>query len=71
MKGKLTANTSIFMVGDYSQTLYSRGFSWKQAGLQVQGRSFSLKRNFRNTRQIAETSAALNTYNQHVKLSGE
>jgi len=71
MKGKSTANTSIFMVGDYSQTLYSRGFSWKQAGLQIQGRSFSLKRNFRNTRQIAETSAALNAYNQHVKLSGE
>lgn len=71
MKGKSTANTSIFMVGDYSQTLYSRGFSWKQAGLQIQGRSFSLKRNFRNTRQIAETAAALNAYNEHVKMSGE
>lgn len=71
MKGKSAANTSIFMVGDFSQTLYSRGFSWKQAGLQIQGRSFSLKRNFRNTRQIAETAAALNAYNEHVKLSGE
>jgi len=71
MKGKSTANTSIFMVGDYSQTLYSRGFSWKQAGLQIQGRSFSLKRNFRNTRQIAETAAALNAYNEHVKMSGD
>ena len=71
MKGKSTANTSIFMVGDFSQTLYSRGFSWKQAGLQIQGRSFSLKRNFRNTRQIAETAAALNAYNENVKLSGE
>ena len=71
MKGKSTVNTSIFMVGDYSQTLYSRGFSWKQAGLQIQGRSFSLKRNFRNTRQIAETAAALNAYNEHVKMSGE
>lgn len=71
MKGKSTTNTSIFMVGDYSQTLYSRGFSWKQAGLQIQGRSFSLKRNFRNTRQIAETAAALNAYNENVKMSGE
>lgn len=71
MKGKSTANTSIFMVGDYSQTLYSRGFSWKQAGLQIQGRSFGLKRNFRNTRQIAETAAALNAYNENVKMSGE
>lgn len=71
MKGKSSSNTSIFMVGDYSQTLYSRGFSWKQAGLQIQGRSFSLRRNFRNSRQIAETAAALNAYNQNVKLSGE
>lgn len=59
------------MVGDYSQTLYSRGFSWRQAGLQIQGRSYSLKRNFRNTRQIAETAAALNAYNEHVKMSEE
>jgi superfamily I DNA/RNA helicase len=71
MKGKDAANSSIFMVGDYSQTLYSRGFSWKQAGLQIQGKSFSLKRNFRNTRQIAETAAALNSNNQNIKLSGE
>lgn len=71
IKGKSTASTSIFMVGDYSQTLYSRGFSWKQAGLQIQGRSFSLKKNFRNTRQIAETAAALNAYNEHIKMSGE
>jgi len=60
---------SIFLVGDVSQTLYSRGFSWKQAGLQVQGRSFSLRRNFRNTRQIAETAAALNSYNRLMRLS--
>ena len=71
MKGKSSENTNIFMVGDYSQTLYSRGFSWKQAGLQIQGRSYSIKRNFRNTRQIAETAAALNAYNEHVKMSSE
>jgi len=62
---------SIFLVGDVSQTLYSRGFSWKQAGLQVQGRSFSLRRNFRNTRQIAETAAALNSYNRLMRLSDD
>jgi superfamily I DNA/RNA helicase/mRNA-degrading endonuclease YafQ of YafQ-DinJ toxin-antitoxin module len=71
MKGKSAADTSIFMVGDYSQTLYSRGFSWKQAGLQIQGKSYSLRRNFRNTHQIAETASALNAYNEHVKMSGE
>jgi len=62
---------SIFLMGDVSQTLYSRGFSWKQAGLQVQGRSFSLRRNFRNTRQIAETAAALNSYNRLMRLSDD
>lgn len=62
---------SIFLVGDVSQTLYSRGFSWKQAGLQLQGRSASLRRNFRNTRQIAETAAALNSYNRILNLSEE
>lgn len=60
---------SIFLVGDVAQTLYSRGFSWKQAGLQLQGRSFSIRRNFRNTRQIAETAAALNSYNRILRIS--
>lgn len=71
MKGRAgeVKTRSVFLVGDVSQTLYSRGFSWKQAGLQVQGRSYSLRRNFRNTRQIAETAAALNSYNRLMRLS--
>ncbi len=60
---------SIFLVGDTSQTLYSRGFSWKQAGLTLQGRSHSLRKNFRNTRQIAEAAAGLNSYNRLMQLS--
>jgi superfamily I DNA/RNA helicase len=60
---------SIFLVGDVAQTLYSRGFAWKQAGLQLQGKSASIRRNFRNTHQIAETAAALNSYNRIVRLA--
>lgn len=77
MKGSATGKEdgrelqSIFLVGDVSQTLYSRGFSWKQAGLQLQGRSACLRRNFRNTRQIAEAAAALNSYNRILNLSEE
>ncbi len=52
-----------------AQTIYSRGFTWKQAGLQVQGRSYSLRRNFCNTRQIAEAAAVLSNYNRRVKFS--
>jgi len=58
------ADRSLFLVGDVAQTLYSRGFSWKQAGLALQGRSFSLQRNFRNTRQIAESAAVLYANNR-------
>jgi len=64
-----TEARSIFLVGDVAQTLYSRGFAWKQAGLQLQGKSASIRRNFRNTRQIAETAAALNSYNRIVRLA--
>lgn len=60
---------TFFLVGDVAQTLYARGFSWKAAGLQVQGRTFSLRRNFRNTREVAETAAVLSACNHTVKLS--
>lgn len=65
------ANRSLFLVGDVAQTLYSRGFSWKQAGLALQGRSFSLQRNFRNTRQIAEAAAVLYANNRLLKAVEE
>ncbi|HOD03930.1 MAG TPA: ATP-dependent helicase [Anaerolineaceae bacterium] len=67
--GAAEAARTFFLVGDVAQTLYVRGFSWKTAGLQVQGRSFSLRRNFRNTREVAEAAAVLNAYNHTVKLS--
>jgi len=69
--GMPASERSIFLVGDVAQTIYSRGFYWKQAGLQLQGRSFSLRRNFRNTRQIAEAAAVLSAYNRTLKMSEE
>jgi superfamily I DNA/RNA helicase len=56
-------------VGDVAQTLYSRGFAWKQAGLNLRGHSFSIRRNFRKTHQIAETAGALIANNHLLKLS--
>lgn len=67
--GTPSPNRSVFLVGDTSQTLYSRGFAWKDAGLQLQGRSFALRKNFRNTRQIAESAAALLSNNRIIKMS--
>lgn len=55
---------SLFLVGDSSQTLYTRGFTWQQIGLSLQGHSFRIRRNFRSTRQIAEAAAELLRHNE-------
>ncbi len=62
---------SLFLVGDSSQTLYTRGFTWKQIGLNMQGLSFSIRRNFRSTRQIAESAAALLARNEYLSSPQE
>lgn len=69
--GLFNANRSIFIAGDAAQTLYSRGYSWKQVGLQLAGRSVTLRRNFRNTIQIAQAAAALLAYNHTLTRSEE
>ncbi len=64
-------NHSLFLVGDLGQTIYSRGFTWRQAGLKVKGRSRSLRRNYRNTVQIAQAAKQLGECNLILKDSGE
>jgi superfamily I DNA/RNA helicase/mRNA-degrading endonuclease RelE of RelBE toxin-antitoxin system len=52
----LTPNLeNIYITADASQSIYQRGFSWKQihADLKVSGRTLILKQNYRNTQQIA------------------
>lgn len=51
----------IYLTADASQSLYQRGFSWSQihSDLQVRGRTLLLKRNYRNTQQIAAACADL------------
>ncbi|MGC9522978.1 MAG: 3'-5' exonuclease [Anaerolineae bacterium] len=45
----------LFLTADANQSLYNRGFRWKNVHeqLQVQGRTRILRRNYRSTRQIA------------------
>lgn len=47
--------SGIFLTADASQSLYNRGFAWKNVHetLRVTGRTRILKRNYRTTRQIA------------------
>jgi superfamily I DNA/RNA helicase len=51
----------LYLTADASQSLYQRGFSWKQvhADLKVAGRTLILKRNYRNTAQISAACSAI------------
>ncbi|NQT57249.1 MAG: ATP-dependent helicase [Desulfobacteraceae bacterium] len=49
----------LFLVGDGAQRIYTRGYSMKNIGINVVGRSFILKKNYRNTKEIIETALAL------------
>lgn len=62
---------AVMLLGDAAQTLYSRGFSWKQAGVQARGRTSILKKSHRNTRQIAEAAAQLLKQNIIMRSSNE
>jgi hypothetical protein len=44
----------VVIVADAAQNIFRRKFSWKQAGVQAQGRSRILRVNYRNTREILE-----------------
>lgn len=49
----------LFLVGDGAQKIYSKGFVLKSCGVNVSNRSFVLKKNYRNTREIMRAAYAL------------
>lgn len=51
----------LYLTADASQSLYQRGFSWKQihSDLNMAGRTLLLKRNYRNTAQIMTACASI------------
>lgn len=42
----------LFFAGDLGQRIFQQPFSWKALGLDVRGRSFSLRINYRTSHQI-------------------
>jgi superfamily I DNA/RNA helicase len=62
---------TLLVLGDGAQTLYSRGFSWVQAGISARGRTALLRVNHRNTCQIAEAAAQLIQYNRLMPSTDE
>ncbi len=62
---------SYMVMADASQTIYSRGFSWKEAGIEAVGRTSILRKNFRNTRQVAAAAARLLEHNTFLEKERE
>uniref|UniRef100_UPI00359C8B42 hypothetical protein n=1 Tax=Salmonella enterica TaxID=28901 RepID=UPI00359C8B42 len=42
----------LFFAGDLGQRIFQQPFSWKALGLDVRGRSFTLRINYRTSHQI-------------------
>lgn len=49
----------LFIVGDGAQKIYAGGFSLRQAGVEVRGRTTILKLNYRNTAEILNAAMAV------------
>ena len=43
---------SLTLLADPAQSIYYRGIPWKEAGIRIQGRTRTLAKNYRNTREI-------------------
>lgn len=47
------------LLADPAQSIYYRGIPWKEAGINIQGRTRILAKNFRNTQQILEAARCI------------
>ncbi len=60
---------SLTLIADMAQRIYNVSFSWKNAGIMIHGsRSWELKRNHRNTLQIAKVGESIRS---HAKSNEE
>jgi len=58
----------VLVVSDSAQSIYRRGFTWKQAGIRAQGRTRILRVNYRNTREILAFSHDFLTADASVEV---
>lgn len=54
-----TGPNALFFAGDLGQRIFQQPFSWKSLGVDVRGRSSSLRINYRTSRQIREAADRL------------
>lgn len=65
IRSALRPGGHLFLCADPAQGFLGRGQSWRDAGLEVKGRSIVLKRPYRNTRQILSFAAA--RYDEYIR----
>lgn len=53
------AENGLFLAGDGAQTIYKRGFTFRRLGIDVSSRSFTLRKNYRNTNEILTAAFGL------------
>lgn len=49
----------LFLAGDGAQSIYKRGFVLRRIGIDIVGRSYNLKKNYRNTHEILKAAFGL------------
>lgn len=54
-----SGSDALFFAGDLGQRIFQQPFSWKALGVDVQGRSHTLKVNYRTSHQIRQTADRL------------
>jgi superfamily I DNA/RNA helicase len=53
------SENGLFLVGDGAQTIYNKGFALKNCGINVNNRSYVLKKNYRNSKEIMSAAYSL------------
>lgn len=53
------ASDGLFLAGDGAQSIYKRGFVLRRVGIDIVGRSYNLKKNYRNTHEILKAAFGL------------
>jgi hypothetical protein len=69
--GSRDRSDGLFLVGDGAQRVYPGGFTLRQAGVEVRGRTTVLRVNYRNTREILGAALAVAGEERVVDLDEE
>lgn len=67
----LAAAENIFLLADAAQSIYYRGVSWRDAGMEVVGRTRVLRINYRNTAEVVRAAASLIAHSPTLVKHGE